>query len=291
MATVWRRGKAKVNRIFGNTSPETRESRESPDLMRPFPSQFPYDIVEMIIDYLIRHPYTLKSCLLTCRSWYTAAIPHLHRTVTLTGGRPEIGRSRLEPLLKLRELGHASSVREIRVKQGRGSSSWLVPRAFSQLDLRNFSALTNIHTLRVEHMQIDQFIRSTEHYFKHFSPTLRSIALYDPWCTPRQLSHFLTFFPHLDDIQITLSHEYRPSTTIRDTELIPFPARKPQGQLALHQFTWPETWANLITLYGGLQFRRLDLRGFVSCAPLLFEACAETLETLRIDAGDGVTGR
>jgi len=291
MATVWRRGKTKVNHILGNTPPETREACEMPYLMRPFPSQFPYDIVEMVIAYLTRYPSTLKACSLTCRSWYTVAVPHLYRTVTLTGDRPEIGRSRLEPLSKLHGLGLISSVREIRVKEGPVWNSWFVPQAFGPLDLRYFSALENIHTLRVEHMQIDQFIRSIGHYFKHFSPTLRSIGLYDPWCTPRQLSHFLTFFPNLDDTEIMISDTYGPSTTTPDTERVPFPVQKPRGRLALYYFTWAETWTHMITLCGGLQFRHLDLRGVVSCAPLLFEACAETLETLRIDARENTVGK
>lgn len=58
--------------------------------MRPFPSQFPYNIVEMIIAYVTYYPYSLKAYSLTYRSWYTAAVSHLDRTLTLTGDIPHV---------------------------------------------------------------------------------------------------------------------------------------------------------------------------------------------------------
>ena len=37
----------------------------------------------------------------------------------------------------------------------------------------------------------------------------------------------------------------------------------------------------MITLFGGLRFRYMDIFR-VTCVPLLLDACAETLETLRL---------
>ena len=295
MATVWNRGKAEVNYLLGNTSPGTCSTHGSTLLTlpirsipaRPFPSPFPHDIVEMIIVYLICHRRTLKACSLACRSWYTAAVPHLHRTVTLTGGRPEIDRSRLEPLSKLHELGLISFAREIRVRQGPGSSSWFVPQAFGHLDLRYFSAFANVHTLNVENMQIHHFIPDIEHYFGHLSPTLQSITLYDPRCSPQQLSHFLSFFPNLDDVNIRISYTHKFDTTAPETELALLPTPRLRGRLVLYNFPWAEAWTHLISSCGGLRFHHVDLRKNVSCAPVLLEACADTLETLRFDATDG----
>jgi len=46
MVIVWQRGKAKVNRLLRNASPETSIAYEST-------CRFPYEIVEVIISYLI----------------------------------------------------------------------------------------------------------------------------------------------------------------------------------------------------------------------------------------------
>jgi len=290
VVTVWRRSKAKINRLLTNEPPTACAKHESTDAARPtrpFPSPFPHDIVEMIVAHLTHHHYTLKMCSLTCRSWYIAATRHLHHTFTFTGIRPEIDRSRLEPLSKLHELGLIPLVKEIRVRRGAGGGPWFLPRAFSPIDLQYFSAFSNVHTLNVENMQIHRFIPGIERYFEHFSPTLRSVALYNPCCTPRQLSYFLSLFPNLDDIDIDQTDAHVPNPTIPDTELVLFSAPKLQGRLTLRDFRWVEPWTHLTSSCGDLRFRHMDLREVGGCAPVLLEACAETLETLRFNTRDG----
>ena len=252
----------------------------------------PYDIAEIIIAHLTDDIPTLKACSLTCRSLSIAATPHLYHILTLTGGRPEIDRSRLEPLSKLHELGLMPFVREIRVKQGKGSSSWLVPQAFNHLDLRHFSAFANVHTLKIQNMEVYRFIPDIERYFEHFSPTLRSITLRDPCCTPLQLSYFLSFFPNLDDIDIRLAGFAKnvPNTTVPDTELVPFSTPKLQGWLVLYRFGWVETWTRLIASSDSLRFRNMDICRSASCERVLFEACAKTLETLQVHMNDRPAG-
>lgn len=289
MVAIWRRSKVKINRLLGKIPPDACTNHESSDPVRPscgFPSPFPHDIVEMIVAHLTHHHYTLKMCSLTCRSWYLAAAPHLHHTFTFTGSRPEPDRSRLEPLSKLHELGLISRVKEIRVRQGAGASPWFTPRAFSQVDLHYFSAFANVRTLNLENMQIYRFIPGVERYFEQFSPTLRSITLYNPCCTPRQLSYFLSFFPNLNDVDIDQTDTYVPNPTIPNTDLVSFSVPKLRGRLTLRDFRLVETWTDLISLCGGLQFRQMDLRDVAGCAPILLEACAETLETLRFNTRD-----
>ena len=289
LVTTWRRGKAKFNRLLGNEPPTAcarHESTDSARPTRPFPSPFPHDIVEMIIAHLTHHHYTLKMCSLTCRSWYIAAAHHLHHTFTFTGNRPEVDRNQLEPLSKLHELGLIPLVREIRVKQGAGSGPWFLPRAFSHVDLQYFSSFTNVRTLSVENMQIHRFIPGIERYFEHLSPTLRSIVLYNPCCTPRQLSYFLSLFPNLDNTYIDQIDAHIPNPIVSDTELVSFSAPKMRGRLTLRDFCLVEPWTHLISSRGDLQFRYMDLRGVAGCAPVLLEACAETLETLRFNTSD-----
>ena len=285
IVTVWHRGKVKINRFLSNTFPWMRTAY-GPTL------PLPYEITEMIIAHLTHDLDTLKACSLTCRSWYIVAVPHLHHTLTLRGNGPKLStHCRLEPLSKLHRLRLIPLVKEIRVKQTLGINGWFVPQAFSLRDLRYFSAFANVQALVLQRFQIYRFIPGVERYFEHFSPTLRTITLLNLRCTPRQLSHFLSLFPNLDNVEIRLAYTYTNRQIISDAELVPFSAPKLRGRLALHRFRWAETWTDLIASCGGLRFRYMDLRGSESCAPILLEACAETLETLRFSMVDRPVGK
>ena len=169
--TVWGRGKVNINRMLGNAPPDA-----PPETRTAHGTTFhlPYDIVEMIITDLAYDLDALKACSLACRSWYIAAVPHLHHTFTLIDAMSIITRSKLKPLSQLHQLGLMPLIKEIRVYQRYGS--WLVPQAFTPGDLSHFSAITNVQTLRLQFLEIPPFIPGVEHYFGHFSSTLQSIA-------------------------------------------------------------------------------------------------------------------
>jgi len=294
MLTVWHQRKAQINCLLHNTSPEMRTTHEST-------CRIPYDIVETILvhAHLARDLGTLKACSLTCRSWYIVALPHLRHTITLRSVRPSfIGgklgvtstRDKLKPVSKLHELGQIPLVREIRVEVSGDMPTWFTPRVFNHRDLRYFSAFANIQTLEFRRLRIDYFIPGVERYFEHFSPTLQSIRLYHPCCTPRQLSHFLSLFPNLDNIEILGVSTHRPTSAIPDGDLVPFSVPTLRGWLVLFG-NWVNTFADLIAWCGGLRFRCMHLSYVGSCAPVLFEACAETLETVRFSAGVGLSSR
>ena len=233
----------------------------------------------MILAHLTHELRALKTCSLTCRSWYAVAVIHLHHTLTLGNG-PYLTRGRLKPLSKLHGLGLIPLVKEIRVKQPPGADAWFVPREFNRRDLRYFTAFANVQTLAVQSFQIYHFIPGIERYFGHFSPMVRSIVLSSLQCTPRQLLYFLSLFPNLDNIEI---RHALPFTHTPDTGLIPFTTPSLRGRLVLHHFGWVETWTDLATLCGGLRFSYVDMYGSVRCAPVLLDGCAETLETLRLN--------
>ena len=260
------------DRLLSDPPPEPRIAHESS-------CRVPYEIAEMIIAHLVRDLGALKTCSLTCRSWYFTTVPHLHHTLTLKGGGPDVTHGELKPLSKLRELSLAPFVKQIRVQSW--EAGWFGPLAFSCIDQCNLSAFANVHTLELQNVEIYRFMPVVECYFGHFSQILRSITLHNPHCTPRQLSHFLSLFTNLDDIEIRNTHTFIFHETIPGRDLIPFSAPKLRGRLVLRDFNWVETWTHLITSCGGLRFRQMDLRGSVSCIPVLLGACAETLETLR----------
>jgi len=273
---VWHRTKVKINRFLGGPLPEACTAHEPT-------CPLPYEITEMIIAHLTHDPRTLKACSLTCRSWYIVAAPYIHHTLIL--GKV-VTRGGLKPLSKLRGLGLMPLVQEVRVKQSRDLDNWFVPRAFGRRSLHYFSAFTNVHTLKLQALKIYRFIPQVERYFEQFSPTLRSIVLSYPHCSPRQLSHFLSLFSNLDDVKIWGLCTDVPNVAALDTTLTPLSAPKLRGRLALGIFSWVETWTHLIASCGGLRFRHMELCTSVSCTPSLLEACAETLEILRFFATD-----
>ena len=267
VVTTWDQRKVELS---SNTPQET--AREST-------CRVPYEVVEMIIAHLAHHVDALKACSLTCRSWNIVAVPHIQHTLILGRGVTPSG---LKPLPMLHALGLMPLVKEIRVEQWGGVGTWFVPHALNLNALRYFSAFANVHTLKIQNFEICRFIPGIERYFVHFSPTLRSVTLYDPCGTPRQLAHFLSLFPNLDDVEILRICASAPSTTVPDAELVPVSAPKLQGRLTLYTFDSVEVWTHMITSCGGLRFRHLDLRGSANCVSTLLEACADTLETLQL---------
>ena len=70
---LWYRAKAMIRRIYsGRKSQATSVACLSPA------NRLPQEIVEMIINQLFYDPFSLRTCCLTCYSWYFAAVRHLH---------------------------------------------------------------------------------------------------------------------------------------------------------------------------------------------------------------------
>jgi len=247
----------------------------------------------MIISNLTHNLSDLKACSLACRSWHVAVVPLLHHTLTLhlSGGWLGTYRSMMEPISKLQELGLIHLVKVIQIEQERGLGWRFIPQTFTDLDLRYFSALANVHTLKLQCLEIYRFIPDIEHYFGHFSQTLRSLTLWQPYCTPQQLSHFLSFFPNLDDIGIRNPLMYTSNPIGPDVELVPFSVPKLRGRLAICGSPSVEIWSHIIASCGGLRFHHMDLHMSARYVPILINACAKTLETLRFDTMDATRSK
>ena len=276
---IWHRGKAAVSHLLGNAPQKIPKVREST-------FRLPYETVEIITAHLTSDLATLKACSLTCRSWYALVLPHLHRTLLLGGEESKTHRANLRQLSKLYKLGLTPLVKEILVKQGDWDENWFQPHTFRTRDLRYFSAFNNVHTLKIQRLDIRSFLPHIKRYFEQFAPTLRSIALFSPsYILPQQLSYFLSLFPNLDDINISY---FRPLIYPHsDSELVPFSAPKLRGDLTLRSATSIEVWLYLIAACGGLRFRYMELYRVGDCAHILLEECAGTLETLKFHLIDG----
>ena len=158
-STVWLRSKAKISRLLrDNAFLETRTPRKPS-------TPLPHEVVEMIIAHLIYDLRALKACSLTCLSWYIAAVPHIHHTITFREKIIFITQTRLRPLSKLHGLGIIPLVREVRVLCSLEERPWFKSRAFSRQDLRYFSAFANVQKLRLEKVDISSFIPKVGRYF------------------------------------------------------------------------------------------------------------------------------
>jgi len=279
LTAIWHQGKALVNHLLGHPSP-TSTTQES--TRRISTHRLSHALVEIVVAHLAHDIGALKACSLTCRSWYIAAVPLIHHALVLNlAGSWIVYRSLLEPISKLYELDLIHLVKSIQVAQEPGLGWRLLPQSFTDRDLQHFSALANVHTLKIQCLEIYRFIPDIEHHFGHFSQTLRSLTLWQPYCTPQQLSHFLSLFSNLDDVGIRNAQTYASNPIGPDVELVRFSTPKLRGRLALYGSPSVEIWTDIVTSCGGIRFRHMDLRMSTGCAPILFNGCADTLETLR----------
>ena len=238
----------------------------------------------MIISYFIYDTCTLLACSTTCRSWYFAAVVHLHHSLTSGENVSPSAHGKYEkywwprPLQNSHELGLLPLVKRFRFRL---SSYPYKEFTLDDLTLRYFSALTNLQELGIDHLQVPDFMPSVQRSFGHFAPTLRSLALKAPGGSSRQILYFIGLFPNLQDLKLfyhSLREEWEGTA---DVELVPLSVPPLRGRLTLTCFTRGGLMDDMIVLFGGLRFRHMDLFR-VKCTRLLLDACAETLETLRL---------
>ena len=243
--------------------------------------KLPQDVVEIIISYLIYDTPSLMACSLTCHSWYIAAVPHLHHTLT-TDNRvsPDTKHSWPRPLKRSHKLGLLPFVKQFRIRlHDYGHQPFTLAR-LDRRTLQYFSALTNLQDLGIDYLDVPSFMPTIQQCFGHFSPTLQFLALKSPRGSCRQILYFIGFFPNLQDLKIN----YLPLTdeeNIADVALVPLSTPPLRGRLTIAYFKIENLVKGMIALFGGLRFRHMDLFD-VDCTQLLLGACAGTLETLRL---------
>ena len=233
----------------------------------------------MIISYLIHDTSTLLACSMTCFAWYLATVPHLHYSLTTDENAVprEDGKYRWpRPLQESYKLGLLPLVRRFRVRR---ESSTFGPGHLNQLTLQDFSALTNLQELGVDGLQISSLMPNIRRCFGHFSPTLRFLALGNPEGSWRQIIYFIGLFPNLQDLK--LCNTSPGGELENEADLVPLSVPPLDGRLTLTCLTGRSIVKEMIACFGGLRFRHMDLF-MVWGVRLLLEACASTLEVLRL---------
>ena len=246
--------------------------------------------MDAIISYFIHDTRILLACSMMCRSWYIAAVPHLHHSLTTDDNyNYETKRDNRwpRPLKNSYELGLLPFVKRLRIRTGPSVkiSYMFAPTWLSGHTMTYFSALTNLQELGIEHLLIPNFMPTIQQCFGHFSPTLRFLALLAPFGSSRQILYFIGLFPNLQDLKLhypSISLHYREDAP-DDNDTTPAPPSVPplRGRLMLTYCQKVNLMKEMIDVFGGLRFRHMDLFG-VKSVRLLLDACAETLETLKL---------
>jgi len=242
--------------------------------------KLPTEILETIIAHLVYDTQSLKACAATCFAWYNITAPHLHHTLTLHEPHTDPTRGGPNPLMALDKLGLLRLVKKVQFQRGISRSPWVVPDFFDPQSLCYFSALTNLQVLEIASLDFSKFASGTEMYFGRFTPTLRSVTLTHPSGPHQQLLDFLRLFQKLDDIKIV---RYRPTTETRyatDAPRAPIQGSL-RGRLTLSGFVEEGLLEDIIAAFGGARFVSMDLEDVLG-VQFLLDACAETLQTLRV---------
>ena len=226
-SALWHRRKAKIRESSERNGLHARElPQQLVPTSHPHARRLPQELFELIIAHILPDTPTLVACSTTCRSLYIAALPHLHRTVTLWGQASDSTRRGLIPLQELGRMRLLPFVKRLRILQRYGyADPWFLPTIFNAQSLFYFSAFTNVQELVVDELDLRAFIPQAQLYFGQFTPTLRSLTLRTPKSDRRQLLYFLGLFPNLDDLKLIYTHTWT---------FIPDPAPAPQSPRDQH---------------------------------------------------------
>ena len=247
-------------------------------------TSLPQEIIGMIIAHLMYDIRSLRACTLICRSWYTAAVPHLHHDLFID---PKVTSRNLRwpnPLQCKHELGLLPLVKTFWIRRDYGIDAFSSNR-FDNSTLRHFSALSNVNRLMIESLDIPSFMPEIRQYFGHFLPTVRELSLTTPEGSCRQIIFFIGLFEHLETLEIYHDTDSSREEMADDLTLIPSSTPPLRGWLRLVNLSRVGLLKDMIDLFGGIRFRWIEVFN-VGGVGLLLDACADTLECLRLNPAD-----
>ena len=256
----------------------------SPGTWAPSPAmRLPQEIVEMIIAHLITNLPCLHSCSLTCYSWYIAAVPHLHPTLSVYIHSMDRKFRWPDPIRHMHRLGLLPFVKTVRMHNIFMPFS---PKLLNRRILPQFLALTKVQRLEIGRLDIPSFMPSIQQNFGHFLPTVRSLRLTGPRGSHRQILFFIGSFQHLDDLSLEYRTFYKGEPEDDPTLIPPF-APPLRGHLLVQY--WPKAgfFRDMVHLFGEIRFRSMDLLD-VDETRFLLHACAKTLRVLQLHPHDSL---
>ena len=263
-----------------DVAPETSTTRPSPI------TRLPHEVVRLIISYLTHDRRSLRACVLTCYSWYIAAVPHLHHTLIVRVHSWDRIPRWPSPIRYMYMLGLLPLVKKLHIHRG----SYLKNVRFSTKLLNcyilpQFSTLSNVQELILDCLDLPSFVPRIRRYFGHFSSTVRCLELREPSGSRRQIIYFIGLFQHLQDLKLICDRVNLQEEPADDLTLVPRFVPPLRGWLRLINFTRVGLLKDMIELFDGIRFRFVNLFN-VDGKRLLLDACAKTLEVVVLSPTD-----
>jgi len=184
-------------RSGGGFSPEASTTHNSPA------TRLPLEVAGTIIVRLAYDKSSLRACTLTCYSWYIAAVPYPHCTLTVNASHQNQIKYRWpNHILYMHTFGLLPLIEEFRILGDGYSSDRLSLKLFNCSIIRKLSALTNVRYLEIQSLEIPQLMPRIKRYFRSFLSTVRSLTLREPKGSRRQIIYFTGLFQQLQDLKL-----------------------------------------------------------------------------------------
>lgn len=156
---------------------------------------------------------------------------------------------------------------------------------FGEHNIQHFSALKNLQELEIDHLQLSSFMPNIKGYFDHF-PKLKTLILGEPKATCWEILYFVGLFQTLQDLRLCNFDCTEEDETEDCLSLIP-PLIPPLQHLVLERIKGEKFVDGMIKVYKMLDIRCMGLQWVqLECIQWLLDACAGTLETLRLNPAD-----
>jgi len=210
------------------------------------------EVVEEIIAHLFGDVRSLRTCSLTCYSWYIASVPHLHRVLFI---EPNSWNRKLRwpnPLLRMHALGLLPLVKTLWIR-GYNDSDVFSSKRLNRCILRRFCALNHVQQLMIDYLDTASFVPRIRRYFGHFMPTVQYLSLKEPRGSRRQIIYFIGLFQHLGNLRLLSNGAYAQDEPVDDLTLIPPFAPPLRGYLIVTCFTRVGLLKDMIELFGGIR--------------------------------------
>jgi hypothetical protein len=237
----------------------------------------PQEIVETIVAHLIYDSHSLRSCSLTCYSWYIAAVSYLYPTLIAIVDYHYPTLRWPNPVLHMHRLGLLPFVNTVQICS---TLQYFSPKRFNRSTLHQFSALTNVRRLDIGNLDIPSFMPRIQRYFGPFLPTVQTLHLKNPKGSNQQIIFFIGLFQHLKTLRL-ISIRERKGEPEEDPTLVPHFAPPLQGLLVAWDCTKAGLFQGMVHSFGEIRFTAMSLLN-VNETSLLLRSCAQTLRTLHL---------
>jgi hypothetical protein len=228
--------------------------------------RLPQEIVDYIVDHISGDRSTLFACTHLSRTWRIAARTHLYRTFKVSDS------AGFKTVDDLQKIGVIHLVRKIlAIRKANQADLSLPPKALTRLN-----ALTHLQELDLRFLDLGDLLLGLHEHCNVLRSTIRTLVLYYPTGSIRQIVCFISLFPNLENLAVGGI-----DTVDTDDSQVPVIKCSPPltGRLGLSGISNQEFIHELASAQNGIRFRTVDLR-FCQEVQEIIDGCAGSMEKL-----------